>query len=208
MLENRRSFRFPLLAHERISARKSEGRSKTNTDRRTVGISQRGDATSIRGQARGSGSLKWRTVYRGPVNEGLKLPLVGGRETETPADRQEGGLRNWTARVKRRRQRRRQRGQKKETTRSARQTIFYGGGGKKEKEKKREKCHAKRAASAWRRDASAGNAESKGELECRNDTRQVSTVHFRTIERASLEEFLPESIPLHCCDLCRLRPFA
>ena len=54
---------------------------------RSVGISQRGDATSVRGQARGSGSLKRRTVYRGPVNEGLKLPLVGGRETETPADR-------------------------------------------------------------------------------------------------------------------------
>lgn len=41
---------------------------------------------SAEGQACGSKSLKRRTVYRGPVNERLKLPLVVGRETEMGRD--------------------------------------------------------------------------------------------------------------------------
>lgn len=36
-----------------------------------------------RDKPRGNMSLKWRTVYRRTVNEGLKLPLVVGRRNET-----------------------------------------------------------------------------------------------------------------------------
>lgn len=69
------------------SCRRTSAKSRTTnkTDKRTI-LNVATFSRPAEGQACGSKSLKRRTVYRGPVNERVKLPLVVGRETEMPRD--------------------------------------------------------------------------------------------------------------------------
>lgn len=67
-----------------------KNKSLSEADSPSRQISVRADVSSDvatsrtrRDKPRGNMSLKWRTVYRRTVNEGLKLPLVVGRRNET-----------------------------------------------------------------------------------------------------------------------------